>query len=94
MSSGEISRSRLEERLILRAWEDEEFRVCLIRDPRTVIARELETMAGHPVELPAQLQIHIHQETPAEMHFILPCRRDELAEDDRSLLLGWAKLLR
>jgi hypothetical protein len=89
----EISRSRLAERLILRAWEDEGFRLALLQDPRAVVVRELAAMAGRPVDLPAQLQIHIHEETADDVHFILPYRRDELAEDGQSLLVGWGKLL-
>jgi hypothetical protein len=94
MGGSKISRSHLEERLILRAWEDEQFRLGLLQDPKGVVAREMSAMAGKPVELPAELQIHVHQETPVDMHFILPNRRDELAEDDLSLLVGWGKLLR
>lgn len=88
------SRSRLEERLILRSWEDEAFRRALLEDPRTIVSRELTTMARRSVELPAQMQIHVHEETPGNLHFILPNRRDELAEDGRSLLIGWERLLR
>jgi hypothetical protein len=88
-----ISRRHLEERLIVRSWEDEEFRRALLQNPREVIARELSAMIGRAVELPAELQIHIHEESPWSMHFILPQRRDELAEDDRFLVVGWTKLL-
>jgi hypothetical protein len=40
------------------------------------------------------MQIHVHEETPDDLHFILPHRRDELAGDGQSLLVGWEKLLR
>jgi hypothetical protein len=91
---GQISRSRLEERLILRSWEDGEFRHSLLQDPWTTVARELSAMAGRPIDLAAEMRIHIHEEMPDEVHFVLPCRRDELAEDGQSLLVGWRKLLR
>jgi len=94
MRNGETSRSRLEARLILRSWEDEAFRRALLKDPRTIVARELAAMAGRPIELPALMQIHVHEETPGNLHFILPHRRDELAEDGQSLLVGWERLLR
>jgi hypothetical protein len=93
MASREISRSRLEERLILRAWEDEEFRRALLQNPRAMIASELAAEIGQPVELPAELRIHIHEETAGDIHFTLPQRPDDLAEDDQSLLVGWEKLL-
>ena len=94
MRHGQISRSRLEKRLILRSWEDGEFRHSLLQDPWTAVARELSAMAGRPIDLPAGMRIHIHEEMPDEVHFVLPCRRDELAEDGQSLLVGWRKLLR
>jgi hypothetical protein len=93
MTDVKSSRSRLEERLILRSWEDEEFRRALLKDPRTIVARELTAMTGRPIELPRQMQIHIHEETPDDLHFILPHRRDEVAGDGQSLLVGWGKLL-
>jgi hypothetical protein len=93
MTRREISRNRLEQRLILCAWEDEEFRRALLQEPRAIVARELAAMAGRPIELPAHLQIHIHEETPNDLHFILPHRRDELAEHGESLLVGWGRLL-
>ena len=89
-----INRRQLEDRLILRAWEDEQFRLLLVQDPRAAISRELEGMTGRAAELPPQLQIHVHEERAGEMHFILPCRPDELADDRQSLLIGWRKLLR
>jgi hypothetical protein len=94
MTDVKISRSRLEERLILRSWEDEEFRRALLENPRAIVARELADLTGRPIELPAQMQVHIHEETPDDLHFILPHRRDELAGDGQSLLVGWEKLLR
>jgi len=88
-----VTRTGLEDRLILRSWEDEDFRLALLQDPRAVIERELEAIAGRAVPLPPQLLIHVHQETPDEMHLTLPFRGDQLA-DDNSLLLGFRRLLR
>jgi hypothetical protein len=89
----EVGRSDLEDRLILRAWEDEEFRRALLRDPHSVISQELTAMSGRPLELSARLKIYIHEESPSEMHIVLPYRRDDLAEDGQTLLVGWEKLL-
>jgi hypothetical protein len=93
LNAPEVSRTLLEERLILRAWEDGEFRRALLQDPRAVVAGELAVMCGRSVKLPPQLQIHIHEETPSDVHFILPYRHDELAKGGCSLLVGWRKLL-
>lgn len=89
----EVDRRALEERLILRAWEDNEFRLALLRDPHSVIAQELTEMSGRTVELPARLKIYIHEEAPGEMHVVLLHRRDAMAEDGRTVLVGWEKLL-
>ena len=89
----EVDRRDLEERLILRAWEDDEFRLALLRDPHSVISQELTEMSGRTVELPARVKIHIHEEAPGEMHVVLLPRRDAMAEDGRTLVVGWEKLL-
>lgn len=51
---------------ISRSWRDQQFRSDLLADPRAVVARELG------VDLPARVRIFIHQESPDELHFILP----------------------
>lgn len=51
-----------------RAWQDEEFRDELLRDPRGVVERELG------VHVPENIKISVHEETPDELHFILPPR--------------------
>ena len=89
----EVDRRELEDRLILRAWEDNQFRLALLGDPHSVISQEMTAMSGRPVELPARLKIYIHEEAPGEMHVVLLHRRDEMAEDGRTLLVGWEKLL-
>ena len=52
--------------IIRRAWRDAEFKQQLIADPRAILERELG------VALPAGVQIHVHEQTPAEVHLILP----------------------
>lgn len=51
-----------------RAWRDEQFRDDLLNDPRGVVERELG------VRLPANVTLHVHEETPTDLHFILPPR--------------------
>jgi hypothetical protein len=67
------------ERLIRRAWEDEEFAGLLGKDPRAAIASETG------VELPASVNIQVHQEGEATFHLVVPakplCPGD--ADDDR-----------
>lgn len=51
-----------------RAWQDEAFRDELLRDPRGVVERELG------VRLPENVKLNVHEETPDELHFVLPPR--------------------
>jgi hypothetical protein len=52
--------------IIRRAWSDPVFKQRLLEDPRGV----LEEMLG--VVFPAELKIYIHEQTPTEVHLILP----------------------
>ena len=52
--------------LIKRAWADVEFKRALLGDPRTTIEGALG------VTLPPGLNIYIHEQTPTDLHLILP----------------------
>jgi len=54
------------QKLITRAWEDENFKLELLADPRGVIEKELG------VQLPPGLKIFIHEQLPDTLHLILP----------------------
>lgn len=92
MNNSGISRRQLEDRLVLRAWEDDEFRRSLLENPRDLVERELEALAGRPVHLAENLHIQVHEERAGDLHFVLPPRRDELG-DSQSLVIFWEKLL-
>lgn len=57
-----------------RAWQDEAFRAELLRDPRGVVERELG------IGLPANITLNVHEETPDELHFVLPPRPSALKD--------------
>ena len=52
--------------IIRRAWRDIEFKQQLLANPRAVLERELG------VALPSGVQIYVHEQTPTEVHLILP----------------------
>jgi len=52
--------------LIKRAWQDAEFKRQLLSDPRPTLEGALGTA------LPAGLNIHIHEQTPTDLHLVLP----------------------
>jgi hypothetical protein len=58
--------------LIKRAWQDADFKQQLLSDPRATIERALG------VTLPARLRIYIHEQTPTDLHLVLPMPPEEL----------------
>ena len=52
--------------LIKRAWQDAEFKRQLLGDPRATIEEALG------ISLPAGLHIYIHEQTPTDLHLVLP----------------------
>lgn len=56
----------LQEKLIRRAWEDERFAELLRTNPRVAIAEETG------IELPDDLDIHVHQEGEHVFHLVIP----------------------
>ncbi len=61
--------------LIKRAWKDAEFKHMLLNDPRATI----EAALG--VTLPAGLNLYIHEQTPTELHLILPMAPEDSPAD-------------
>jgi hypothetical protein len=51
-------------RIVAKAWADPEYKARLMSDPASVFAE-----AGHPM---AGRQIHVHENTPAVFHLVLP----------------------
>ena len=52
--------------LLKQAWRDEAFKRQLLRAPRAT----LESALG--ITLPAELNIYIHEQTPTDLHLVLP----------------------
>ena len=52
--------------LIKRAWQDAGFKQQLLSDPRATIEESLG------VTLPTGLHIYIHEQTPTDLHLVLP----------------------
>ncbi|MGI2903280.1 NHLP leader peptide family RiPP precursor [Tolypothrix sp. VBCCA 56010] len=60
------TRFEFEQKLIQRAWEDENFKQELLSNPKAVFARE----SGE--ELPKDLEIEVIQETANKVYLVLP----------------------
>jgi hypothetical protein len=52
--------------ILRRAWADPAFKQALLTTPKAVIERALG------VTLPAELAVHVHEETDTEIHLVLP----------------------
>ena len=81
-----ISRRELEEKIVARAWTDEEFRRKFVVDPKGQFESHLGT------KLPEALTITVHEETPDSLHFVIPDKPkgklDELSDEDLEKVAG------
>lgn len=64
--------------LIKRAWQDTDFKRRLLRDPRATI----EAALG--VTLPPGLNLYVHEQTPTDLHLILPMPPEDPQEAETS----------
>jgi hypothetical protein len=61
--------------IICRAWRDAEFKQRLLAEPRATLEAVLD------VSLPQDLVIHIHEQTPTEVHLVLPMPPEGFGQD-------------
>ncbi|UKO95905.1 NHLP leader peptide family RiPP precursor [Nostoc sp. UHCC 0870] len=71
----ENSQENLEAKIIARAWKSEAYKQELLKNPKAVISREFD------VELPAEVNVQILEETSTSLYFVLPMRPDFSAAD-------------
>lgn len=74
----EQTRSAIEARLVSQAMHDDAFRQELLRDPRAAIERELG------IAIPAYLTVHVHTESPTDLHLVLPATVHAQADGELS----------
>lgn len=81
-------RKAFETAVTLRAWNDPAFAEQLAQDPVAAIN------AAFDIELPTDVDIHVHHESPTTLHLalpqipIVPTSSDELSEDDLERVAG------
>jgi hypothetical protein len=68
--------------LVGRATEDPGFRARLLSNPRLTIEDEFERRTGQRIAIPADVEIHIHEDRPKTINLSLPQIADDLASDD------------
>ena len=54
--------------IISKAWEDETYKNTLLQHPKETIEKELA------IVLPKEVEIFIHEQTPTQIHLILPIK--------------------
>lgn len=57
--------------IIKKAWQDDAFKRDLLANPREVLERELGVM------LPENVLVFVHEQTPTEIHLLLPMKPEE-----------------
>ena len=81
-----LSRRELEEKIVARAWTDDEFRRKFVADPKGQFEEHLGT------KLPETLTITVHEEGPDSLHFVIPQKPkgnlEELSDEDLEKVAG------
>jgi len=54
--------------LISKAWENDDFKNTLLRQPKETIEKELG------IKLPPEIEVFIHEQTTTQVHLILPAK--------------------
>ena len=82
MSNENKNRRKFEDEIVLKAWNDPDFRKRLLASPKEVIQEELQKIKPE-LKLPDDLQVFVHEETSRAFHMTLPLKP---AEDGEELL--------
>lgn len=81
-----MTRREIEEKIIARAWNDEEFRRKFVADPKGQFEAHLGT------KLPKTLTMTAHEETENSIHFVIPMKPQvtlgELSDEDLESIAG------
>ena|SRR6187401_2964935 len=81
-----LSRRELEEKIVARAWKDDEFRRRFVADPKAQFEEHLGT------RLPESLKMMVHEESADSLHFVIPQKPasnlDELSDEDLEKVAG------
>ena len=74
------SRRKFEDEIVLKAWNDPEFKKRLLASPKEVIQEELRKVKSE-LMIPDDFQVFVHEEMPKTFHMTLPVKPAE-GEDD------------
>ena len=80
MSNENKNRRKFEDEIVLKAWNDPEFRKKLLASPKEVIQEEMLKIKPE-LKLPDDFQVFVHEETPKAFHMTLPAKPAENNEE-------------
>ena len=78
-------RRELEERLVARAWADEDFRERLKAYPHAAVAEETG------ITVPEAVQIEVLEETPEKGYLVIPLNRVAISEEQLEAASGGSR---
>lgn len=73
-----VNRKDFEAKIVAQAWRDPKYKQRLLKDPKAVVQEELENLQAG-VELPDDLKVAVHEESPQHYHFVLPRNPNDVA---------------
>ena len=65
------TRRELESHIVAQAWRDPKYKAKLLKNARGVVEEELKDLDPN-VKLPDSLHVDVHEESPTQMHIVLP----------------------
>ena len=81
------NRRKFEDEIVLKAWNDSEFKKKLLGSPKEVIQEEMRKVNSE-LKLPDDLQVFVHEETPKAFHMTLPLNPADIDEDSLANVAG------
>jgi hypothetical protein len=76
-----MTRRDLEAHIVANAWRDPAYRARLLKDPKGVVQEELHSVDSS-INLPADLKVHVHEESQSSYHLVLPRNPKEISLSD------------
>ncbi|MGN6182422.1 MAG: NHLP leader peptide family RiPP precursor [Thermoanaerobaculia bacterium] len=73
-----VSRKDFEAKIVANAWRDASYKKRLLKNPKAVVQDELQEIEAG-VELPKDLSVAVHEESPEQYHLVLPRNPNEIA---------------